>query len=252
MIKLVAAARRRPGMTHAEYAEYVEKVHGGIARADKLTVRKYVQNHVLDGAYGALGDVGYQVTLPRDSVTELYFDDLASMARTFADPYTREVVGPDGVNFSDQPTAVSLLVEESAAEAPRSGTGTVKILHFLKAADGLAPEAFQQGLRRAYEDLLADPAGPARYMRGHEWNRALPGDGMAAYFGGTAEQPSYDAYSALWFEEAEALIGFRAWQQALAGHAEKHGAHFQPSLSFFLLTREVVIFDDLADGGALE
>ncbi|GAA3901568.1 hypothetical protein GCM10023084_62510 [Streptomyces lacrimifluminis] len=249
MIKLVAAARRRPGMTHAEYAEYVENVHGAIARADKLTVRKYVQNHVLDGAYGALGDVGYQVTLPRDSVTELYFDDLESMAQTFADPYTREVVGPDGANFSDQPAAVSMLVEESAAETPRSATGTVKILHFLKAADGLAPETFQQDLRQAYEELLADPAGPAQYLRGHAWHTPLPGDGMAAYFGGTSEQPAYDAYFALWCDEAEALTGFRAWQEALAGQAEKHGAHLQPSLSFFLLTREVVIFDDLADDG---
>ncbi|MDQ0595793.1 hypothetical protein QF037_000138 [Streptomyces canus] len=111
--------------------------------------------------------MGYQLTLPRDSVTELYFDDLESMAQTFADPYTRDVVGPDGANFSDQAAAVSLLVEESGAEVPRSGTGTVKILHFLKAAEGLAPGAFQEGLRRAYEDLFADSAGPARYVRGH-------------------------------------------------------------------------------------
>ncbi|MET9683839.1 EthD domain-containing protein [Streptomyces coeruleorubidus] len=252
MIKLVAAVRRRPGMTRAEYTEYTEyteKVHGGIALANKLTVRKYVQNHVLDGAYGAIGDVGYQVTLPRDSVTELYFDDPSSMGQTFADPYARDVVGPDAVNFSDQPAALGLLVEESEAEAPRPAGGMVKVLHFLKAADGAAPEVFHSGLLGAYEDVLADPSGPARYLRGHQWNRALPGDGMAAYFGSTSEQPSYDAYSALWFDEADALTGFRAWQQALAGHAEKHGALLKPSLSFFLLTREVVIFDDLADGG---
>lgn len=102
------------------------------------------------------------------------------------------------------------------------------------------PEAFQKGLRQAHEDLLADPAGPARYVRGHNWHTALPGDAMAAYVGGTSEQPAYDTYSALWFEEAEALTGFRAWQQDLAGHADKHGAPFRPSLSFFLLTREVV------------
>ncbi|MGW1711893.1 EthD domain-containing protein [Streptomyces sp. NPDC002156] len=247
MIKLVAAVRRRPGMTRTEYAGYIEKVHGGIALANRLTVRRYVQNHVLDGAYGAIGDVGYQLTLPRDSVTELYFDDLASMGRTFADPYARDVVGPDAANFSDQPAALSLLVEEEGeAEAPRPGDGTVKVLHFLKAADGLAPEAFQKGLRRAYEDVLDDPSGPARYLRGHEWNTALPGDGMSAYFGSASEQPAYEAYSALWFDEADALTGFRAHQQALAGHAEKHGVLLQPALCFFLLTREVVIFDDTA------
>jgi hypothetical protein len=236
-------------MTRSEYREYTEKVHGGIATAKKLTLRKYVQNHVVDGAYGALGDVGYEVTLPRDSVTDLYFDDLASMGQTFADPYTREVVGPDAVNFSDQPAALSLLVEEREAEAPLRADGLVKVLHFLKAADGVDPEVFQQGLRGSYEDVLADSFGLARYLRGHQFNRPLPGDGMAAYFRGASEQPAYDAYSALWFEEADALTGFRAHQQALAGHAEKHGALLNPSMSFFLLTRQVVIFDDLADGG---
>ena len=152
MIKLVAAVRRRPGMTRTEYSEYIEKVHGGTATGKKLTLRKYVRNHVLDGAYGALRDAGYQVTLPRDSVTELYFDDLASMGETFADPRTREVVGPDAVNFSDQSAALSLLVEESEAEAPRYGDGMEKVLHFLKAAEGVAPEVFHSGLRQAYED----------------------------------------------------------------------------------------------------
>lgn len=252
MIKLVAAVRRRPGMTRGEYSEYVEKVHGAIAVVDKLTVRKYVQNHVLDGAYGATGDTGYQLTLPRDSVTELYFDDLPSMGRTFAAPYTRDVVGPDAVNFSDQPAALSLLVEEHPAEAPRPGDGKVKVLHFLKAADGLAPDVFRQGLRRAHEDVLADPSWSTRHLlRGHEWNTVLPGDGMAAYFGGASEQPAYEAYSALWFDEADALTGFRAYEKALTARMEKHGAFYQPSLSFFLLTREIVIFDDLPAGDSV-
>ncbi|MFF3373940.1 hypothetical protein ACFYXF_13510 [Streptomyces sp. NPDC002680] len=94
--------------------------------------------------------------------------------------------------------------------------------------------------------MLADTSGSARYLRGHEWNTAHPGDGMSAYFGSTSEQPAYEAYSALWFDEADALTGFRAHQRALAGHAEKHGALLQLPLSFFLLTREVVIFDDTA------
>lgn len=249
MIKLVAAVRRRPGMAHAEYADYVREVHGGIALANKLTVAKYVQNHVFDSAYGAIGDTGYQVTLPRDSVTELYFENFETMAQTFADPYTRDVVGPDGVNFSDLPTALSLLVEEKQTHVPRPGPDAVKVLYFLKAAEGLDPEVFQQCWLRAHEDVLADPSGPARHLRGCEWNPALPGDTMAAYFGGSG-QPAYEAYAALWFNDSEAIVGIRAYEEAMAKHAEKHGAFHQPSLSFFLLTREIVIFDDTrADGG---
>ncbi|MCL6733498.1 EthD domain-containing protein [Streptomyces neyagawaensis] len=250
MIKLVAAVRRRPGMTHAEYADYVREVHGGIALANKLTVVKYVQNHVFDSAYGAIGDTGYQVTLPRDSVTELYFENFETMAQTFADPYTRDVVGPDGVNFSDLPAALSLLVEEKPMEVPQPGPGAVKVLYFLKAAEGLEPEVFRQSWLRAHEDVLADPSGPARYLRGCEWNPALSGGGMVEYFGGSG-QPAYEAYAALSFDDGEAVAGIRAYEEALRGHAEKHGAFHQPSLSFFLLTREIVVFDDTrTEGGA--
>ena len=252
MIKLVAAVRRRPGMTRAEYADYVREVHGGIAVAKKLTLRKYVQNHVFDSAYGALGDPGYQVTLPRDSVTELHFDSVETMGQTFADPYTREVVGPDGVNFSDLPVALSLLVEERRTEVPRPGPGAVQVLYFLKAAEGLAPGAFQQRWEQAHAAALADPSGTtAHRLRGYEWNPAAAGGGNAAYFGGSG-QPTYEAYAALWFDEGEAVAGVRAYETELARHAEHQGGPFhQPSLSFFLLTREVVIFDDTKDTEAL-
>lgn len=47
-------------------------------------------------------------------------------------------------------------------------------------SDGLAAEAFHEGLRRTYEDVLANSSGLARSLRGHDWNTVLPGDGMAA------------------------------------------------------------------------
>ncbi|MFF4507084.1 hypothetical protein [Streptomyces sp. NPDC001401] len=109
-------------------------------------------------------------------------------------------------------------------------------------SDGLAAEAFYEGLRRTYGDVLANSSGLARCLRGHGRNAVLPGDGMAAHFGIVSKQPAYDAYRALWFDEADALTGFHTWQEVLAGRAEKHGALLLPSLSFFLLTREVVIF----------
>ncbi|MFE7277340.1 EthD domain-containing protein [Streptomyces sp. NPDC057623] len=244
MIKLVAVLRRRPDMTHAEYADYIRDVHGDLARAKRLTTRKYLQNHVFDSAYGATGDIGYQLTWPRDSVTELYFDDLPSMGQVFADPYTRDVVGPDGANFSDLPAAHSLLVEEHVTEVPNPGPGEVKVLYFLKAADGVSADEFQDRWRRAHDAVISDASGPARDLRGYQWNTALSGDGMAAYFGSASEQPAYEAYSALWFDGTDAVPAFRAYQKALIEHAEKDGPFHQPSLSFFLLSREVVIFGD--------
>ncbi|MPY61716.1 EthD domain-containing protein [Streptomyces spongiae] len=243
MIKLVAAIRRRPDMTHSEYADYIRDVHGGLALAKKLTLRKYVQNHVFDSAYGATGDIEYQVTWPRDSVTELYYDDVESMMRGFEDPHSA-VVAADGANFSDMPSAVSLLVEEHRPEVPNPGPGAVKVLLFMEAAEGVTPQEFRGRWRQAHDDVLADASGPAGTLRGYQWNTAVAGDARGEHFGSSG-QPSYEAYAALWFDEAEALPAFRAYHTALTAHAEKRGPFHQPSRSFFLLSREVVIFDDL-------
>ena len=246
MLKMVAAVRRRPGMAHAEYADYVREVHGGLSIAKKLTLRKYVQNHVFDSVYGATGDFEYQVMLPRDSVTELYFDDLDSITEALADPYNHEVIMPDALNFADLGSQLGMLVEPSRSVEPSVAPGAVKVLHFLKAAEGLTPEAFDERRKQAHDDVLSDASGPAKLLRGHEWNTAFVGHSIAASFGNPT-QPAYEGYSAVWFDEdeTEALSGFRAYEQALAEHADKNGAFYQPSLSFFLLTKEVVIFDDL-------
>ena len=52
MIKMMAAICRKPGMTHAEYLAYVQHVHGAISTEQPLTLRRYVQNHVFDAAFG--------------------------------------------------------------------------------------------------------------------------------------------------------------------------------------------------------
>lgn len=254
MVKLVALIRRRPDMTHTEYLDYIVNVHAKLAPpapapgseaavpAGPPPMGRYIQNHVFDSAYGATGDEGYQVIMPRDSVTELSFGDVESMRKTFQQSFTRDVVGPDGANFSDLPAAVSLLVNETRTDRTEPSDSDVKILHFLGAADGVAAEEVQERWQQAHRDVLAADPELAAALRGHEWNTVIPGQAMTEYFGGS-ELPEYVGYSALWFDESEALALFRRYAAGIAEHQDKHGAFYQPSLSFFLLSREVVIFD---------
>lgn len=51
----------------------------------------------------------------RDDTTELYFRDEAHLVSNFASNYTRDVVGPDALNFADVETAISLVARESLA-----------------------------------------------------------------------------------------------------------------------------------------
>ena len=55
-IKLMAASRRRPGLTRAEYFRYIEHYHGTVARLERFKIEQYIQNHVIDGAFGVLSD----------------------------------------------------------------------------------------------------------------------------------------------------------------------------------------------------
>lgn len=120
MIKMVAAVRRKPGMTHAECLNYVEHVHGEISKVKPLGLKKYTQNHVFDSAFGAESDVAYTQVFHRDSVTELYFESFHDLIRTFTDPYTQEKVGPDSLNFAD-PTMAAQLMTETEVAVPSAG-----------------------------------------------------------------------------------------------------------------------------------
>jgi hypothetical protein len=91
MIKMMAAICRKPGMTHAEYVAYVQHEHGAISNENPVTLRRYVQNHVFDAAFGSGAEAVHVQTVARDSVTELFWDSPQDMAATFGHEHVRTV-----------------------------------------------------------------------------------------------------------------------------------------------------------------
>jgi CheY-like chemotaxis protein len=76
----MAASRRRPGLTRAEYCRYLEHYHGTAARQERFKINRYIQNHVIDGAFGILSDTSHKNrTSVREAVVELYFDCFQDM-----------------------------------------------------------------------------------------------------------------------------------------------------------------------------
>ena len=92
MIKMMAAICRKPGMTHAEYLAYGQHVHGAISNENPVTLRRYVQNHVFDAAFGSSAEPVHAQTVARDSVTELWWDSPQDMAANFAHEHVRTKV----------------------------------------------------------------------------------------------------------------------------------------------------------------
>ena len=240
MIKTLAAIRRKPGMTQYEYFSYIRDVHGALARAKPLAIRRYVQNHVVDSAYGAEGDPAYQGLFHRDSVTELYFDDVEGMLRSFTDAYVRDVVGPDGANFSDMSTALAMLARDVELDVPAPADAPVKMMYFLRKPDALTSERFAGELRLAVDAALRGTPQAAAAVRRAVLTLAIPDEtGLMAYFG-AKDLPGYDAVVNLWFDEGGALPAFRAWQRAFLG-ANVQPAFHLPSQAFVLVVREVEI-----------
>ena len=236
MIKIIAAVRRRPGMTHVEYLRYIEKIHGGIARANTLGLSRYVQNHVFDGAFGKSA---YERWFHRDSITELYFASPEKLVETFTHPYTRDVVGPDAVNFADLTTNLSLPpAAEQVLQPPPPPGSAVKVMHFVKATG--EPATVDARWQQAHEQARQAVPDIGRDACGHVRSRVLPPTGApprggSDYFGGGG-MPVFDGVSSFWFADEVDLETFRGYEAAL-----RATGFVDPDLSFFVYAREVEI-----------
>jgi hypothetical protein len=241
MIKIVAAMRRKPGMTHAECLQYIEHTHGQIARDKPLGLKKYIQNHVFDSAFGSDSDPAYVQTFHRDSVTELYFDDFAGVIQTFSDPYTQQKTGPDGRNFADLAKQAAQLMDESEVPVAKPGAAPTKVMHFIKKAPEAGLDEFFNGWSAAYE--AAQKACPefSLALRRHVRSHYLPeGDKVTAYFGPEIEV--HHGLSSMWFESEADLAVFRPYQRLITEALVKEGL-MDASGSFFVYAREVSILN---------
>lgn len=244
MIKMIAALCRRPGMTHAEYLAYVQHVHGALATEEPAGLRRYVQNHVFDAAFGTTAETAHVQTLARDSVTELYWDNAQDMTANFAHAHVRTKVGPDGANFSAKDLQLSLVATEAEQPVAHPGHGRgAKVMHFLRAAEGLTLAAFFERWAQAHAHALENTPQASTILRRCVHHHQVPEfNPMLAYFGGQ-DLPIYEGVASLWFDDATCLGAFRAYERALlAINAAPGQAFYQPAPSFFVYATEVPIY----------
>lgn len=245
MIKMMAAICRKPGMTHAEFVAYVQHVHGAISNAQPLTLRRYVQNHVFDAAFGSSSDAVHAMTMARDSITELWWDSPQDMGETFAHEYVRTKVGPDAANFADASRTLSLVAVEAEQAVPHPGRATgAKVLHYLRAAAGLAlPEFFARWASAHERVLAASPLAVAKLRRCVHNRQVSDFNPMLAYFG-AKDVAIYEGVASLWFDDTASVAAFRDYERALlAVNAEADAAFYDPAQSFFVYATEVPIYE---------
>ncbi|QKS80471.1 EthD domain-containing protein [Pseudomonas bijieensis] len=241
MIKILAAVRRKPGMTHAEFLNYIEHKHGEIARAKPLGVKRYVQNHVIDSAFGVDADNAYTQTFHRDSITELFFDNMSDLIQTFSDPYTQQTTGPDAKNFADLSKQAAQLMDE--VEVSNAGAAPLKwkAIVFLKKNPTVQLESFFTAWDSAHDTVVNKHPDFQKVLRRYVHSRYLPeGDRVTSYFG--PDVAVYEGTSSLWFENEADLSIFRQYQKSLFQQLSDEGIVLS-SESFFVYVKEVVILD---------
>jgi hypothetical protein len=254
-IKLMAASRRRPGLTRAEYQRYLEFVHGTIARQERFKINTYVQNHVIDGAFGVLTDSTHQQIAERDAVVELSFDNFRDMMETL-EPAVPSAASQDGKFFADECQNIIVMAEEEEVPVPQpmslynpglgivAGVGALKVLQFIMRDDDTYREDYYQYWREAHEEALANAPYAAEQLRRCVMNkrcRLNDNDGAARKHFKMIDPPVYDMVVSHWYDSMEQVGAFNQYNEALKKSTRKFANW---SRSFYLLTRQVVIIRD--------
>lgn len=236
MLKVVASVRRRPGMTYAEFIDYIVNVHGEMAVAKPLGLFRYTQNHVVDSAFSTGASGSYADVANRDSVTELLFQSPDDMKRTFSDEYTITVIAPDGPKFSELSTTDTAFTIETILQEPVK-EGTTKILHFLypKAGDTAenAQHSWSDAHARALERVPAFAAALQGLVRSD--SKPFPDPRLSEHFGAAGRRPF--AVMLSFFIPADKLSDFRAYEAQILASGQ-----FDLEHSHFLQCREHQIY----------
>jgi uncharacterized protein (TIGR02118 family) len=91
MIKTIALAYRKQGMTRAEYNKYWLEKHAPLAASKIPNVRKYVQNHFLEIP-------GQE--MEGDGIVEMWYDDVKSWQESRDSLMKMPELMKDGMNFA--------------------------------------------------------------------------------------------------------------------------------------------------------
>ena len=255
MLKLIAASRRRPGLTRADYQRYIEFYHGRLAREHRSSLRGYIQNHVIDSAFGTLQDSTHQQIADRDAVVELTFDTFPDMINAL-EPREPTPVGADGQFFADECNSITVMAEEEeipvACPVPSFNPGIagvhheggMKVMHFVMREDSVYPEDFQKYWREAHDEALEKAPYAKSQLRRCQANwrlRLNDNDAAARKHFKQVNPPIYNLVSCHWYDTMEQAGAFREYHEALQKSSRKF---VNWAKSFFLMTKQIVIIRD--------
>lgn len=185
MIKMMILAPRRPGMSHAEFRDYVTGVHGPLVKSVPevaADIRGYHYNFPLPVA----GDKGFGHPLAAeyDIFTQAWFDSVEAQKENMRHPRYLSIIRPDEGRFADEANARFHYTKEiELFPGPKEG---IKLFYARRRKPGLSREAFQAAWQERFAALLAGNAvargAIRRYVQNHVTAESDHPDGADAKF----------------------------------------------------------------------
>jgi uncharacterized protein (TIGR02118 family) len=217
MVRLFALLVPRRDMTPVAFHEHWRYVHGPLAGRIRRAVA-YTQSHCLPDQPVDLP------IMPYGGAAEVWFESLESANGLMSDPDYTDGAAHDEDNFHYMDQVVALqATQHVVTDGPPilKDTGVVKVMQFVRRADGVAPESFrEQWLAGADEDAAGEELRLVRHVR----CAAVP----ESYADG---DPQFDGVRELFWPDEWSFMAARArapeaWERLVRGPAIAPGSGF--------------------------
>ncbi|QDM17179.1 EthD family reductase [Tardiphaga sp. vice352] len=227
MIVRMGLSKKLPGLSTAEFRRHWREVHGPLA-AKMPGLRAYHQNHIVDKTQLAIDHDRGNWDL--DGISELWFDDLASMDRAIAsDAYPPTV--------ADSPrliAATTVIVAEQTVVVPRADSPLIKRISILERRKGMSRDEFRTEWLGKHAAMVAD----FPLLAGYTQNLVI-GRGQAPGIDDDTGEPPLDGIVEMWFRNQQDLCA--AFRSPAADTSQAHALHFLETITAFLVEPHVVI-----------
>ena len=175
MMKMMILAPRRPSMTHAEFRDYVTKVHGPLVLSVPEVaagIRRYHYNFPIAGERDVV--FGHPLASHLDIVTQGWFDSRDAQLLNMEEPRYMQIIRPDEGKFANEAGAVMHYTHEALIkDGPETQT---KIFYFRRRHPSLSRDQFKAAWAERFAAAVAShprfSAVVSRYVQNQTYAEA--------------------------------------------------------------------------------
>ena len=221
MIVRMGLLRKRPDISTEDFRRHWRDMHGPLA-AKMPGLRAYHQNHVIDKTQLAIDhDRG---AWDLDGISELWFDDRASMEHAIAsDAYPPTVADSPNIMLS-----TTVIVAEQNVVVPRADGPLIKRMSVLERRHGMSRDEFRSEWLGKHAAMVSEFPAIAGYTQ-----NLVIGRGVAPGIDDETSEVPLDGIVEMWFRKQDDLE--KAFRSPAADMSQSHALDFLQTITAFLV-----------------